>query len=73
MTEIGADVFVGSNTALVAPVSVGDGSNIAAGSVITQNVPNDALAIARGQQTVKPGWAKKYRELKKAKKQKGKR
>jgi bifunctional UDP-N-acetylglucosamine pyrophosphorylase/glucosamine-1-phosphate N-acetyltransferase len=73
VTEIGADVFVGSNTALVAPVSVGDGSNIAAGSVITQNVPNDALAIARGQQTVKPGWAKKYRELKKAKKQKGKR
>ena len=73
VTEIGADVFVGSNTALVAPVSVGDGSNIAAGSVITQNVPNDALAIARGRQTVKPGWAKKYRELKKAKKQKGKR
>jgi bifunctional UDP-N-acetylglucosamine pyrophosphorylase/glucosamine-1-phosphate N-acetyltransferase len=71
-TEIGADVFVGSNTALVAPVKVGDGANIAAGSVITQNVPSDALAIARGQQAVKPGWAKKYRELKKAKKQKGK-
>lgn len=69
-TEIGADVFVGSNTALVAPVTVGDGANIAAGSVITQNVPNDALAIARGQQSVKPGWAKKYRELKKARKQK---
>lgn len=67
-TEIGADVFVGSNTALVAPVTVGDGSNIAAGSVITQDVPADALAIARGQQMVKPGWAKKYRELKKAKK-----
>jgi bifunctional UDP-N-acetylglucosamine pyrophosphorylase / glucosamine-1-phosphate N-acetyltransferase len=67
-TEIGADVFVGSNTALVAPVTVGDGSNIAAGSVITQDVPADALAIARGQQTVKPGWAKKYRELKKARK-----
>ncbi len=72
-TEIGADVFVGSNTALVAPVKVGDGANIAAGSVITQNVPGDALAIARGQQAVKPGWAKKYRELKKAKKQRGKR
>jgi bifunctional UDP-N-acetylglucosamine pyrophosphorylase/glucosamine-1-phosphate N-acetyltransferase len=71
-TEIGADVFVGSNTALVAPVKVGDGANIAAGSVITQNVPGDALAIARGQQAVKPGWAKKYRELKKAKKQRGK-
>jgi len=71
-TEIGADVFVGSNTALVAPVKVGDGANIAAGSVITQNVPGDALAIARGQQAVKPGWAKKYRELKKANKQRGK-
>ena len=69
-TEIGADVFIGSNSALVAPVTVGDGVNIAAGSVITQNVPADALAIARGQQSVKPGWAKKYRELKKAKKQK---
>jgi bifunctional UDP-N-acetylglucosamine pyrophosphorylase/glucosamine-1-phosphate N-acetyltransferase len=74
LTEIGADVFVGSNTALVAPVTVGDGSNIAAGSVITQDVPADALAIARGQQAVKPGWAKKYRELKKASKlKKGKR
>ncbi|WP_119392386.1 bifunctional UDP-N-acetylglucosamine diphosphorylase/glucosamine-1-phosphate N-acetyltransferase GlmU [Taklimakanibacter lacteus] len=73
-TEIGADVFVGSNTALVAPVNVGDASNIAAGSVITQDVPADALAIARGQQVVKAGWAKKYRELKKAKKlQRGKR
>jgi bifunctional UDP-N-acetylglucosamine pyrophosphorylase/glucosamine-1-phosphate N-acetyltransferase len=72
-TEIGADVFVGSNAALVAPVKVGDGANIAAGSVITQNVPGDALAIARGQQAVKPGWAKKYRELKKVKKQRGKR
>ncbi len=73
LTEIGVDVFVGSNTALVAPVSVGDGSNIAAGSVITQDVPKDALAIARSQQAVKPGWAKKYRELRKARKQKDKR
>ena len=67
-TEIGADVFVGSNTALVAPVTVGARSNIAAGSVITQDVPADALAIARGQQAVKRGWARKYRELKAAKK-----
>ena len=44
-TEIGVDVFVGSNTALVAPVTVGDRSNIAAGSVITRNVPEDGLAI----------------------------
>ena len=46
LTEIGADVFVGSNTALVAPVKIGDGANIAAGSVITSDVPADALAIA---------------------------
>jgi bifunctional UDP-N-acetylglucosamine pyrophosphorylase/glucosamine-1-phosphate N-acetyltransferase len=71
LTDIGADVFVGSNTALVAPVKVGDGSNIAAGSVITKDVPKEALAIARGEQVVKPGWATKYRELKKAKKQRG--
>jgi bifunctional UDP-N-acetylglucosamine pyrophosphorylase/glucosamine-1-phosphate N-acetyltransferase len=70
-TEIGADVFVGSNTALVAPVTVGDGANIAAGSVITRNVAKEALAIARSEQTVKQGWATKYRELKKAKKQRG--
>ncbi len=69
-TDIGADVFVGSNTALVAPCRIGDGANIAAGSVITRDVPEDALAIARGQQTVKEGWAKKYRELKAAKKRK---
>lgn len=71
-TEIGADVFVGSNTALVAPVTVGDRSNIAAGSVITRNVPEDGLAIARGQQAVKEGWARKYRELKAARKRKDK-
>ncbi|MGE0004772.1 MAG: bifunctional UDP-N-acetylglucosamine diphosphorylase/glucosamine-1-phosphate N-acetyltransferase GlmU [Parvibaculaceae bacterium] len=71
-TEIGADVFVGSNTALVAPVTVGARSNIAAGSVITQDVPEDALALARGRQAVKPGWARKYRELKAAGKRKDK-
>ena len=70
LTQIGADVFVGSNSALVAPVTIGDGANIAAGSVITQSVPADALAIGRAQQAVKPGWARKYRELKKARKQK---
>jgi bifunctional UDP-N-acetylglucosamine pyrophosphorylase/glucosamine-1-phosphate N-acetyltransferase len=72
-TEIGADVFIGSNTALIAPVTVGDGSNIAAGSVITSEVPKEALAIARGEQVVKQGWARKYRELKKAKKAKSQR
>lgn len=68
VTDIGDDVFVGSNTALVAPVKVGDGANVAAGSVITKDVPKDALAIARGDQDVKPGWAAKYREIKKARK-----
>lgn len=56
-TTIGKNVFVGSDTAFVAPVRVGDGAYIAAGSVITENVPTDALAIARGRQANKPGWA----------------
>jgi bifunctional UDP-N-acetylglucosamine pyrophosphorylase/glucosamine-1-phosphate N-acetyltransferase len=60
-TTIGARVFVGSDTALVAPVSVGDGAMIAAGSVITEDVPADALAIARGRQAVKPGYAASFR------------
>jgi bifunctional UDP-N-acetylglucosamine pyrophosphorylase/glucosamine-1-phosphate N-acetyltransferase len=61
-TTIGADVFVGSDTALVAPVSVGDGAVIAAGSVITENVAADALALARGRQVQKPGRAVGMRE-----------
>ena len=56
-TTIGARVFVGSDTALVAPVSVGDGAVIAAGSVITENVAPDALVLARGRQVQKPGRA----------------
>ena len=54
-TEIGAGAFIGSDTALVAPVRVGDRALVAAGSVITEDVPADALAIARGRQAVKPG------------------
>ena len=61
-TKIGKGVFIGSDTALVAPVRVGDGAYVAAGSVITDNVPADALAIARGRQTNKPGWAKARRK-----------
>lgn len=67
-TEIGANVFVGSNTAFVAPVKVGDGANIAAGTVVTGNVPADALAIARSDMQVRSGWAAKYRDIKKARK-----
>ena len=63
-TKIGSRVFIGSDTALVAPVRVGDGAYVAAGSVITDNVPADALAIARGRQVNKPGWARaKRRDL----------
>jgi bifunctional UDP-N-acetylglucosamine pyrophosphorylase/glucosamine-1-phosphate N-acetyltransferase len=60
-TKIGKGVFIGSDTALVAPVRIGDGAYIAAGSVITENVPADALALARGRQVNKPGWAKARR------------
>jgi bifunctional UDP-N-acetylglucosamine pyrophosphorylase/glucosamine-1-phosphate N-acetyltransferase len=61
-TIIGDRAFIGSDTALVAPVEVGDGAYVAAGSTITQNVPADALGIARGTQANKPGWAKARRE-----------
>ncbi len=70
-TSIGNKVFIGSDTALVAPVRVGDGAYVAAGSTITQNVPSDGLGIARGRQVNKPGWAaKKRRELSAAEKPK---
>ncbi len=63
-TTIGNRVFIGTDTALVAPVRLGDGAYIAAGSTITDNVPAESLAIARGRQVNKPGWAaKKRREL----------
>jgi bifunctional UDP-N-acetylglucosamine pyrophosphorylase/glucosamine-1-phosphate N-acetyltransferase len=60
-TFIGDKVFIGSDSALVAPVRVGDGAYVAAGSTITQNVPPDALGIARGRQENKAGWAAKRR------------
>lgn len=58
MTTIGNDVFVGSDSTLVAPVTLGDGAFIGAGSCITDDVPADALAIGRGRQVIKPDWAK---------------
>lgn len=61
-TDIGAGAFIGSNSALVAPVKIGDGAYVASGSVITENVPDDALAVGRGRQAVKDGWAKRLRE-----------
>jgi bifunctional UDP-N-acetylglucosamine pyrophosphorylase/glucosamine-1-phosphate N-acetyltransferase len=66
-TMIGNKVFIGSNSALVAPVRIGDGAYVAAGSTITQNVPADGLGISRGRHENKPGWAsRKRRELARA-------
>lgn len=62
ITEIGAEAFIGSNSALVAPVKIGDGAYIGSGSVITKNVPDHALSVARGRQKDIPGWAKKFRD-----------
>ncbi len=61
-TSIGNHVFVGSGTELVAPVRVGGGAYIAAGSTVTENVPGDALAIARSRQVNKPGWSRTRRQ-----------
>ncbi|MFN7932204.1 MAG: bifunctional UDP-N-acetylglucosamine diphosphorylase/glucosamine-1-phosphate N-acetyltransferase GlmU [Bryobacteraceae bacterium] len=61
-TKIGSNSFVGSNSTLVAPVTVGEGSYVAAGSVVTDAVPSDALALGRSRQIIKEGWAKKRRE-----------
>jgi bifunctional UDP-N-acetylglucosamine pyrophosphorylase/glucosamine-1-phosphate N-acetyltransferase len=63
-TTIGANVFVGSDSTLVAPLVIADGSYIAAGSTITEDVPADALALGRARQTTKPDWAKKMRSRK---------
>lgn len=68
-TDIGAGAFIGSNTALVAPVRVGVDANTAAGSVIVEDVPDDALALARGRQTNKEGRAKTVRAALKAQKE----
>jgi len=67
-TEIGAGAFIGSNSALVAPVSIGDGAIVGAGSVITSNVAADELAIARGDQRGLKGWAARFRARQQAKK-----
>jgi bifunctional UDP-N-acetylglucosamine pyrophosphorylase / glucosamine-1-phosphate N-acetyltransferase len=63
-TNVGAGAFVGSNSALVAPVTIGDGAYIGSGSVITEDVEADALAVGRGRQYAKAGWAKAFREAK---------
>lgn len=67
-TTIGAGAFIGSNSALVAPVTVGDGAIVGAGSVITGDVSADALALARGRQVEKEGFARAFRDEKAAEK-----
>lgn len=68
LTEVGKGAFIGSNTALVAPVKVGDGATVGAGSVITKDVPADALALTRAPHTEREGWAKSFRERRAAEK-----
>jgi bifunctional UDP-N-acetylglucosamine pyrophosphorylase/glucosamine-1-phosphate N-acetyltransferase len=66
-TQIGKRVFVGSDTQFVAPVTIGDGAYIGAGSCITKDVPSDALAVARARQVTKEGWAAALRAKRAAK------
>ena len=66
ITRIGKDSFIGSDSTLVAPVTVGDGAYIGAGSCVTKNVPAGALAVARAHQVTKKGWADARRALQKA-------
>ena len=65
-THVGADAFIGSDTALVAPVTVGEGAFTGSGSVITEDVPAGALALGRGRQVIKEGWADQFRAKKRA-------
>jgi bifunctional UDP-N-acetylglucosamine pyrophosphorylase/glucosamine-1-phosphate N-acetyltransferase len=63
-TEIGKGAFIGTNSSLVAPVKIGNGAYIGSGSVITKDVPDDAMAVERGQQTNREGGAARFREMK---------
>ena len=63
-TEIGAGAFIGTNSSLVAPVKIGKGAYVGSGSVITRDVPDDAMAVERSAQTNREGGAKRYREIK---------
>jgi bifunctional UDP-N-acetylglucosamine pyrophosphorylase/glucosamine-1-phosphate N-acetyltransferase len=67
-TDIGAGAFIGSNSALVAPVTIADGTYVGAGSVITKATAKDSLAVTRAEQKEIPGWAEKFRVRKKAEK-----
>ncbi len=67
-TTIGAGAFVGSNSSLVAPVTIGAGAIVGSGSVVTEDVAPDALALGRGRQVAKEGWAKSFRDASLARK-----
>ena len=71
-TVIGAGAFIGSNSSLVAPVTIGDRGYVGSGSVIVEDVAVDGLAIGRGRQVNKDGWAKAFRDEKLAAKKAGK-
>ncbi len=67
-TEVGAGAFIGSNSALVAPVRIGEGAMTGSGSVITEDVPDGALALGRARQEVRPGWAERFMSAMRARK-----
>ena len=66
-TRIGAGAFIGTNTSLVAPLTIGEGAYVGAGSTITKDVPPGALAVARGRQVTKAGWAARRKQKAKKK------
>jgi len=65
---IGKGAFIGSNSALVAPVTVGDGAIVGAGSTVTRNVLDGELRLVRAEQSVKPGWADRFNDAMRKKK-----
>jgi bifunctional UDP-N-acetylglucosamine pyrophosphorylase/glucosamine-1-phosphate N-acetyltransferase len=69
-TDIGRGAFIGTNSSLVAPVKIGDGAYIGSGSVVTEDVPADALSLERAEQVTKEGWAARFRAAKAARKKK---
>ena len=69
-TDIGKGAFIGTNSSLVAPVKIGDGAYIGSGSVVTKDVPADALMVERAEPTIKEGWAARFRAAKAARKKK---
>jgi bifunctional UDP-N-acetylglucosamine pyrophosphorylase / glucosamine-1-phosphate N-acetyltransferase len=65
-TEIGEGAFIGSNSSLVAPITIGKGAFVGSGSVVTESIPDNALALARGRQVIKEDWAAEFRAKAKA-------